>query len=86
MRCVVGIVDAKSGAIVVPEFKLGKVAVKVLLGAVLVDAAHPALDDGEVELDGVAVNLAPDVLAGGMVDGLEGGKAPAHGGVKPAFP
>jgi hypothetical protein len=35
----------------VAELELGKVAVKVLLGAVLIDALHPALEDAERALD-----------------------------------
>lgn len=37
---------------------------QVLLGAVLVDAAHPALENREVALDRIGMRLAADVLAG----------------------
>jgi hypothetical protein len=44
-------------AVIVAELIFRKVAVKVLLGTVLVDALHAALEDAERALDGVGVNV-----------------------------
>jgi len=44
----VGIADAKRNAVIVAEIELGKVAVQMLLGTVLIDATHAALEDREV--------------------------------------
>ena len=43
---------------------------QVLLGAVLVDALHAPLEDRDHTLDGVGVDIAPDVLAGRVTHGL----------------
>ncbi len=50
------IVHAKCNAVAVPEVELGKVAVKVLLPAMLIDALHSALEDREVAFDGVRMD------------------------------
>ena len=44
--------------IVVPELEFGRVAVQVLLGAMLVDALHAPLEDREVALNRVRVDRA----------------------------
>lgn len=56
------VVDFESDTVVVAEVELSKVAVQVLLAAVLIDALHAALEDREVALDGARVNVATDVL------------------------
>jgi hypothetical protein len=52
------IINAKSDPVAVPEVELGKIAVKVPLGTVLIDAGHPALEDREKAFDGVGVRIA----------------------------
>jgi hypothetical protein len=44
-------------AMVVPEIKLGYVALKVVMAAMLIDALHAALEDREEAFDGVTVNV-----------------------------
>ena len=77
--------EAQLDPMVVAEIELGEVAVEVLLAAVLVDAAHAALEDREHALDGVGVDDAPDVLAGRVLHRLVGGKLGADLGVEPAL-
>ncbi len=48
---------------VIPEVKLSKVTVQVLLGAVLVDALHAALEDAEVAFNRVRVRFTATVFA-----------------------
>ena len=45
--CASIITPAKPDAVVIAEIELGKVAVEVPLGAMLVDALHPALEHRE---------------------------------------
>jgi len=59
---------------VVSAIELCNVAVQVLLGAVLIDALHAALEDAVVALKGVCVGIAPDVLARAMRDKLMAGE------------
>ena len=70
----VGIVIAESNAVAVAEIELGQITVQVLLVAVLVNAAHPALVDREHALNGVAVHgrifladVLPSAVQGGPV-------------------
>ena len=51
-----GIVHAERDAVVVAEIKLRKIAVQVLLAAVLIDAAHAALEDREIVFNRVGVD------------------------------
>ena len=55
---------------VVAELEFRKVAVQVLLSAVLVDAVHPALEDAERPLDRFGVDGAADILVGRVLDRL----------------
>ena len=48
--------DVESGAVVVTELELGKVAVQVLFAAMLVDTLHAALEDAEITFNRVAVD------------------------------
>jgi len=60
------IVNPVGDTVVVAELELGDVAVQVLLAAVLIDALHAALEDGEVAFDRVRVDglvVAVHVLA-----------------------
>ena len=43
--CTFPIVEAKLDAVIVPKIKFGKVAVQMLLFAMLIDAAHSALEN-----------------------------------------
>lgn len=51
------VVDAESNPAVIPKIELSKVAMQVLLAAVLIDALHPTLEDGEVAFDGLSMYL-----------------------------
>lgn len=53
-----GVGHAKRNAVVIAEVELGKIAVKVMLGAMLVHAVHTALEDRERAVNGVGVNGA----------------------------
>lgn len=71
----IGIAEAERNAVIVAEVELGKVAMQMLLTALLVDAAHAALEDGEHALDGVGgdgailrVNILLDAVQGGAVE------------------
>src|SRR3546814_4561945 len=50
------IVEARCCPIRVAKIELGKVAMKVMLLAVLIHAAHPALEDGEAAFNRVRVD------------------------------
>src|SRR6185312_10563823 len=63
------IVHAKGYALIVAEVKFREVAVKVLFGAMLIGAAHAALENRKVAFDGVGVNAAANVFASRMLDG-----------------
>ena len=62
----IGIIAAGGDAVGVAEIELGEVAVKVLFGAPLIDAAHPAFEDAEEAFDGVSVNVATAIFAGAV--------------------
>ena len=47
--------------------ELGHVAVEVLRGAVLIDALHSALEDGEEAFNGIGVDCSTAVFTCGMV-------------------
>jgi hypothetical protein len=84
------IVDAEGGAIAVPEIELGKVAVKVLLAAMLIDAFHPAFEDGKEAFDGVgryhtAIIGFADIFLLAVVDALVAGEALADIAVSVGF-
>lgn len=50
------VINAEGDTVIVAEFVLGKIAVQVLLGAMLIDALHAALEDAEYAFDGVGVD------------------------------
>ena len=65
--CIAG---AKGGAVVVPEIELAKVAVQVLLAAMMIDALQAALEHRKEEaFNGVRMNVATDVFLGAVIDG-----------------
>jgi hypothetical protein len=49
---------------IVAELEFGQVTMEMVLSAVLIDAAHPALEDREHALNGVGVDDVVNVLAG----------------------
>jgi len=70
------IVDAQGDPVAVAEIKLGEIAVQVFLAAMLVDAAHPALEDREKAFNGVGMCRAAHVLVDRVVDGFVTGETP----------
>src|SRR5436190_4289385 len=56
------IIAAVRNAVAVAELELGKIPVQVLLGAELIDAAHPALEDGKRALDGVGSHVTAHIF------------------------
>src|SRR5690606_16137101 len=70
----VGIIYAKGDAVAVAEIELGKVAVQVLLGDVLVDALHAALEDRIVAFDRVGVDAATRPFIVAVIHGLMRGE------------
>ena len=58
------IVDAERDAVIEPEIEFRQIPVKVLLGAVLIDAAHTPLEDAEIAFGRVGVDVAAHVFAG----------------------
>ena len=56
------IFDSDCAPMAISEIKLGKVAVKMLFPAVLIDALHAALEDAEKALDGIGVNWAKTIF------------------------
>lgn len=73
------IAHAKLRAIAVAEVKFRKIAVQVLLAAMLIDAAHAALEDEEAALDGVREHVAAHLLSSGVIDDLMAGERLADG-------
>ena len=64
-----GVVNAKQ-SVVMAEIKLRQITVQMLFGAVLVGAAHPALEDREIAFDRVGGHVAANVFVGGVFHGL----------------
>jgi hypothetical protein len=56
--CAVLIVYAKRDAVVIAEVEFSKVAVQVIVSAVLIDALHAALEDRKETFDGIGVDTA----------------------------
>ena len=79
------IFDADCLAVAVTEVEFSRVAVQVFLGAVLVDAPHPALEDRIVAFDGVGVNLAASILAGLVANAGMLTKGPAKSAILSGF-
>ena len=57
------VINAVGLAIAVTEIELGKVTMQMLLDTVLIDATHAPLEDAEKAFNGVAVNVALNILA-----------------------
>lgn len=79
------VVDAKPDAVVVPEVKLGGIAMQMGLTAMLVDADHPALEDAVEAFDGVGVDFAAPILASAMGDEIMLGEVFGDLAVLPGF-
>ena len=62
------------------EIELGKIAVQMLLAAMLVHTFHPALEDRIEAFDGIGVDDATHILADAVIDGL------MHPGSLPSAP
>ena len=79
------IVNPQRYAAVVPKIEFAQITMQVLLSAVLIDALHTTLEDGEVAFKGVGVCGTADVFASAMVDGAMAGKFIGDLGIDQAF-
>jgi hypothetical protein len=57
------VIYAETHAVAIAEIKFREIAVQMFLAAMLVDADHAALEDGEEAFRGVSVDLAPHIFA-----------------------
>jgi hypothetical protein len=62
-RCPLAIVQTKRNARVVAKVNLSKVAMKMLLAAMLVNTTHAALEDGVLAFDRVGVDRVCRLIA-----------------------
>lgn len=79
------IVHAQRHTMIVPEIELRKIAMQVLFGAMLISAAHAALENREVAFDSVGVDFAANVLTLAMIDRVMLGDLIQQASVNPAF-
>src|ERR1700691_5355302 len=70
---------------VVAEIKFRKVAVQMFLRAVLIHAAHPALEDRKEAFDRIGMHVTAHVLAMRMRHGFMCGELPANADIEAAF-
>src|SRR5205823_12408892 len=68
-------------SIAVTELKLGEVTVQMLLGAMLIDATHTALEDAERALNGVRCYVAANIFLVVVMDGGMLGKLTANAAI-----
>jgi hypothetical protein len=68
--CALRVIYAEPDSIAIAEIEFGKVAVQMLLAAMLVDAFHAALEDRIVAFNGVCVDDPTHVFADAVIDGL----------------
>src|ERR1700730_15533202 len=57
------VVNSECDALIVTKIELGKVAMQMLLAAMLIDASHAALEDRIVALDGVRVDSTTRLIS-----------------------
>ena len=57
----------------------------MLLVAMLINALHTPFEDAEIAFDSIGVNLAPDILFGGMIDGVMLRNVTVRTSIKAAF-
>ena len=81
----VAIVVVKCNAVVVAKIELVDVALQVLVRALLIDAAHSALEDAEIAFDGVGVNLTTPIFFDAVLDGFMPIKEPANRLLRSSF-
>lgn len=81
----VDVAIAELDAVIVAEVKFREIAVQMLLAAVLIDAAHPALEDREEALDRIGLHVAADIFVVRMRDGFMGGELATDRGIEAAF-
>ena len=62
------VIEAQLDPVIVAVVVLGQIPMQVLFAAVLVDAAHPALEDREHALGRVGTHVAADILTGQIRD------------------
>src|SRR5882672_2569727 len=82
------VLDAKRLAIAVAEIELRKVAVQVIVGAVLIDTLHAAFEDREESLDGVGMQsvIGPrHILSALVMHDAVPSEFPAYQGVGVVF-
>jgi len=80
-----GVINAQSGARIVPEIELRKIAVKVLLIALLIDTPHPALERVEEAFNGVRGYVAASIFLLEMHNPLMSGELLADSPLHAAF-
>jgi hypothetical protein len=79
------IIASQLDPVVVAEIKLSHVAVKVTLAAMLIDAGHAALEDGEVAFNRVRVDIAPGIFLFAVFDGVMSREFSAKGPIQAAL-
>jgi hypothetical protein len=80
------IIDPEAHAVVVSEIEFSGVAVQMMLGAMLIDADHSALEHAVEALDGVGVDVSvPNVFVAAMGGKFVGGEMLRKAVVLPGF-
>ena len=75
-RCdsAVGVIEPKRGTIIVAEIKFRQITVQMLLGTVLIHAAHAAFENREIAFDCIGRHVAARIFLRGVIDGFVRGK------------
>ena len=79
------IIDAQRRAVVVPEIKLGEIAMKMLFADVLINAIDTTLQDREEVFCGVGGCVAAHVLISRVIDSAVAGEPLANLPIHSAF-
>ena len=79
------IIPAQRLTMIVAEVILGKVAMQVLLAAMLIDALHAALEETEIAFDRVGRYIATGIFLDGVFDRFVGGKVLSGTMIQVAF-
>lgn len=79
------VADANADAVVIPEVKFSEITVKMFLGAMLINAAHTALENRKRAFNRIRMHVAAYVFLGRMLHGFMRGKERIRAVVKFAF-